>query len=72
MTKIIFQLFTDIWHLARKYEFAVLTEEQWIKFCETGEELLNKYRKYDAAIEQLYRDLFRAVQAYYQAKGTDK
>ena len=43
----LFQLFTDTWHLARKYEF----------------------RKHGPDIEMLYRDIFRAVQAYYERRN---
>ena len=43
--KIIWELFTDVWHLARKYEFRKLTDAEWEQFKARGEELLVKYRK---------------------------
>lgn len=69
MTRIIYQVFTDVWRLARKYEFRRLTDSEWEAFCGQGEELLKKYREYGPEVETLYRDLFRAVQALYQRGG---
>ena len=69
MTRIIYQVFTDVWRLARKYEFRRLTDSEWAAFCGQGEELLEKYREYGPEVETLYRDLFRAVQALYQRGG---
>lgn len=66
MIRIIYQVFTDVWRLARKYEFRRLTDSEWEAFCGQGEELLKKYREYGSEVETLYRDLFRAVQALYQ------
>ena len=44
MIRIIYQVFTDVWRLARKYEFRRLTDSEWEAFCGQGEELLEKYR----------------------------
>ena len=69
MTRIIYQVFTDVWRLARKYDFHSLTDCEWEAFCSQGEELLKRYREYGPEVETLYRDLFRAVQALYQRGG---
>lgn len=69
MIRIIYQVFTDVWRLARKYEFRRLTDGEWEAFCGQGEGLLKKYREYGPEVETLYRDLFRAVQALYQRGG---
>lgn len=68
MTRIIYQVFTDVWRLARKYDFHSLTDCEWEAFCSQGEELLKRYREYGPEVETLYRDLFRAVQEYYVRK----
>lgn len=70
--KIMWELFTDVWHLAREYEFRKLTDAEWEQFKACGEELLEKYRKHGADVEMLYRDLFRAVQAYYERRNHEK
>ena len=64
--KIIWELFTDVWHLARRYEFRKLTDAEWEQFKARGEDLLVKYQKHGPDVEMLYRDIFRAVQAYYE------
>lgn len=69
--KVIWELFTDVWHLARKYEFRELTDTEWEQFIFCGEDLLAKYRKQGPDIETLFRDIFRAVQAFYERKNTD-
>lgn len=66
--KMMWELFTDVWHLARRYEFRKITDAEWEQFKARGEELLEKYRKYGTDVEMLYRDLFQAVQAYYERK----
>lgn len=67
--KIIWELFTDVWHLARKYEFRKLTDTEWEQFKARGEELLVKYRKHGLDVEMLYRDIFRAAQAFYERRN---
>lgn len=63
--KIIWELIYRCVALARKYEFRKLTDAEWEQFKARGEELLVKYRKHGSDVEMLYRDIFRAVQAYY-------
>ena len=67
--KIVWELFTDVWHLARKYEFRKLTDAEWEQFKARGEELLVKYRKHGPDGEMLYRDIFRAAQAFYERRS---
>lgn len=72
MTRIIYQVFTDVWRLARKYGFHRLTDSEWETFCGRGEELLERYQEYGPEVETLYRDLFWAVQEYYVRKKGGK
>lgn len=67
--KVIWELFTDVWYLARRYEFRKLTDAEWEEFYSCGENLLAKYRGQGQDIEMLYRDIFRAVQAFYERRG---
>lgn len=65
----LFRLFTDVWELMKICGVCRLTEARWERFCGRGEELLKKYRACGEDVEILYRDIFRAVQAFYQRKG---
>ena len=69
MIQTMFQLFTDVWRLAKEFGGCRLTEEQWKVFCARGETLLGKYRIHGEDVEILYRDMFGALQSFYRRKG---
>lgn len=70
MKKIVYEMIVDIWRLAARYQFGKLSDTQWENFLVEGNTLLEKYRQYGRQEELLYRDLFSAVQAFYQRLET--
>lgn len=66
-----FQCFTDVWRLMKKYG-ARLDEERWERFLADGEALLGRYRAQGRDAELLFRDLFGAVQKFYERKNDEK
>lgn len=65
----IYELIVDIWRLAYKYNFQKLNDDTWQTFVQDGNRLHDKYRQYGKVIELLFRDLFSAVQNFYQRIG---
>ena len=59
-----YKVFVDVWRLACKYRFLKLTDNQWECFISDSGKLLDRYR--GTAVEQLFRELFMAVQAFYE------
>lgn len=59
-----YKVFVDVWRLACKYRFSKLDDKQWECFVADGGKLLGRYRRTD--VEQLFRELFMAVQAFYE------
>lgn len=70
MKKTVYEIIVDIWRLAARYQFKKLNDTQWENFLSDGNNLLEKYRQYGRQEELLYRDLFSAVQAFYQRLET--
>lgn len=59
-----YKVFVDVWRLACKYHFQKLDDSQWECFIADGGKLLDRYR--GTVVEQLFRELFIAVQALYE------
>lgn len=64
MRKLVYMVFVDAYRLACKYRFQKLNDEQWKYFIADAEKLLYRYK--DTEAELLFRDLFKAVQAFYE------
>jgi len=71
MKETMYELFTDVWRLADKYQFRPLNDAEWEAFVVEGKRLLTRYQQKGILIELLYRDLFSAVQEYYKNIGED-
>ncbi len=66
--KLIYTLFTDMWKLCKQFEGRKLEDNEWEQLIDAGTELVNKSKQYGKSIELLCRDLFNAVQSYYERK----
>lgn len=64
----IYRIVCDLWRLMQRHGFDKLTDEQWESFITAGNDLCNKYSVMGKAHELLFRDLFRAVQTYYEGR----
>ena len=68
--KQIYQIILSIWQLCKKYGAKKLTDDEWTVFIATAEKAEKESRKYGESLNRLYRDMFAALQAYYERKGT--
>lgn len=59
-----YMVFVDIWRLAYRYQFQKMTDDQWAEFIKMGKEGMGRYR--GTSVEHLYRNLFMAVQSFYE------
>ena len=66
MKDLAYKVFVDVYRLACRYRFSKLDDKQWECFIADGGRLLDRYRGTEA--EQLFRQLFMAVQAFYEKK----
>lgn len=64
MRKLAYMVFVDIWRLTCKYQFKKLDDQQWECFIADAEKLLCRYK--DTEAESLFKDLFMAVQTFYE------
>lgn len=64
MRELIYKVFVDVYRLACKYRFSKLDDKQWECFIADSGRLLSRYRGTDA--EWLFRELFMAVQTFYE------
>lgn len=59
-----YKVFVDVWRLVCKYRFQKLNESKWGEFVNDAERLMERYK--GTEIENLFRFLFQAVQAFYE------
>lgn len=70
--KAFLEIFNDIWSLMEVSGYGSLDDGRWGKFLEYGENLMKKYREYSAGQEELFRDIYMAVQKFYERKNDEK
>ncbi len=70
MRKLAYEVFVDIHRLAYKYRFQKLDTAGWESFIADGEKLMERYR--GTAAESLFRNLFAAVQNFYEKLGQEQ
>lgn len=66
--KIIYEIILSIWNLFKKYGFEKLTDEQWESLVGKATAERDKFKKYGSNIDLLFRDMFSALQSYYERK----
>ena len=64
MKELAYKVFVDLWHLTCKYRFQKMDDEQWEEFIADAEKLLKRYK--DTKVEYLFREIFMAVQSFYE------
>ena len=67
--KIVYQIIIDIWNLAKEFDFKKLSDAEWEKFTSKAQELRNKFKNNGESIDLLFRDMFSALQSYYEMKN---
>lgn len=66
--KIVYEIILSIWNLAKEHGFEQLTDEQWEHFCNEANELRNNFLQYGEDADLLFRDMYKAIQNYYERK----
>ena len=66
--KVVYEIILSIWNLFKKCGFQNLTDEQWEILIEEVNKERNKLIKVGNEYDLLYRDLFTAVQNFYERK----
>lgn len=66
--KIIYEIILSIWNLFKKYGFEKLTDEQWESLVGKATAERDKFNKHGSNIDLLFRDMFGALQSYYERK----
>lgn len=66
--KIIYEIILSIWNLFKKCGFEKLTDEQWESLVGKATAERDKFKKHGSNIDLLFRDMFSALQSYYERK----
>lgn len=66
--KQVYEIITDIWHLWKKYGDHQLTADQWDAFINDGQRMHKKHEAVSDQIDSFFRDMFMALQNYYERK----
>ncbi len=66
--KIVYEVILSIWNLAKEHGFERLTDEQWESLIEKAMQEQRKYSQVTPNIDKLFRDMYRALEEYYERK----
>ena len=66
--KIVYDVILSIWNLAKEHGFDKLTDEQWESLIEKSMREQRKYSQVNTNIDKLFRDMYRALEEYYERK----
>lgn len=69
--KIVYEVILSIWNLAKEHGFDKLTDEQWESLIEKAMQEQRKYSQVNTNIDKLFRDMYRALEEYYERKKND-
>lgn len=69
--KIVYDVILSIWNLAKEHGFDKLTDEQWESLIEKAMQEQRKYSQVNPNIDKLFRDMYRALEEYYERKKHD-
>lgn len=69
--KIVYDVILSIWNLAKEHGFDKLTDEQWESLIEKAMQEQRKYSQVNTNIDKLFRDMYRALEEYYERKKHD-
>lgn len=64
----VFEAITDIWHLWKKYGSCRLDDRKWEALIQEGQQMHKKHEAVDPEVDLFFRDMFMALQKYYERK----
>ena len=67
--KIVYDIILSVWNLAKEFDFKKLSDVEWDDFTSKAHELRNKFKQHGESIDLLFRDMFSALQSYYERKN---
>lgn len=70
--KIVYQIVIDLWNLAKEFNFQRLSDKEWELLVEKGMKLREKFVQYGTDIDLFYREMYRALENYYERKKQEK
>ena len=69
--QLVYEVILTIWNLAKKYGFGRLNNEEWGSLIQEAMQNQRKYALIDGNIERLFRDMYSALEAFYERKQHD-
>lgn len=69
--KIVYEVILSIWNLAKEHGFEKLSDEQWESLIEKAMQERNQFKQHGEIIDLLFRDMYRALENYYERKKHD-
>lgn len=66
--KIIYEIILSVWNLAKENGFDRLTDEQWESLIDKAMQEKKKFAQCGKSIDLLFRDMYRALENYYERK----
>lgn len=69
---LVYEVVLTIWNLAKKYGFGKLHNEEWESLIQEAMQNQRKYAQIDSSIERLFRDMYGALEAYYERKNNEQ
>lgn len=69
--KIVYDVILSIWDLAKEHGFERLTDEQWESLIEKAMQEQRKFAQFGESVDLLFRDMYRALENYYERKKHD-
>ena len=70
--KIVYDVILSIWNLAKEHGFEKLTDEQWKSLIEKAMQEQRKFAQCGENVDLLFRDMYRALENYYERKKNGK
>ena len=67
--KIVYDVILSIWNLAKEHGFNRLTDKQWESLIKNVSDEREKFKQHGESIDLLFRDMFSALQSYYERKN---
>lgn len=69
--KVIYEVILSVWNLFKEYGFKQLTDDEWEKLIQRGNEMEKEFRSKSKSMNRLFRDMFAALQNYYIGKARE-
>ena len=69
--KIVYSIILSVWNLAKEYDFRKLSDDEWETLTEKAKIKREEFKQHGEKFDLLFRDMYRAIQRYYEGKNND-